>query len=79
VRAVGLACLLALSAAPAIGLAEADPGARPNAIIIADRVDGAPLDAREGPYKMVIEGDLRGARAARMVRRITLVRVAAGN
>jgi hypothetical protein len=59
----------------AIGLAEADPGTRPNAIILANRVDGAPLDAKEGPYKLVVEGDLRGARGARMVRRISLVGV----
>lgn len=59
----------------ALGLAEADPGTRPNRIIIADRADGAPLGAKEGPFKLVIEGDLRPARSARMVISLSLIRV----
>lgn len=58
----------------AFGLAEADPGTRPNRMILADRVDGAPLSAADGPFRVIVEGDLRPARSARMVARITLLR-----
>ncbi len=61
--------------AVALGLAEADPGTRANRIILADRADGAPLAAKDGPFKLVVEGDLRPARSARMVARITVMRL----
>lgn len=64
--------------AVALGLAEADPGTRANRIILADRADGAPLAVREGPFKLVVEGDLRPARSARMVKRITVTRLGGG-
>src|SRR5665213_2794544 len=57
----------------ALGLGEADPGTRPNRIIVADRSDGTPLSAKEGPFKLVIEGDLRPARSARMVTDIAVL------
>jgi hypothetical protein len=53
-----------------LSLAETDPGVRASAIILADRVDGAPIDARDGPFRLVVENDLRPARSARMVERI---------
>jgi hypothetical protein len=59
----------------AIGLAEADPGTRANRIILADRVGGAPLAANAGPFQMVIEGDVRPARSARMVAAIEVRRL----
>lgn len=61
--------------AVALGLAEADPGTRANRIILADRADGAPLATKDGPFKLVVEGDLRPARSARMVARITVMRL----
>lgn len=61
----------------ALGLGEADPATRPNRIIVADRADGAPLAAKDGPFKLVVEGDLRPARSARMVTEIAVVRMAA--
>ena len=57
------------------GLGEADPGTRPNRIILAARADDAPLGAKDGPFKVVVEGDLRPARSARMVTEIDLVRL----
>ena len=51
----------------AYGLAEADPGTRPNRIILADRADGQPLDGEAGPFQIVVEGDLRPARSIRQV------------
>ncbi|CAN5381808.1 hypothetical protein BH10PSE2_BH10PSE2_18010 [soil metagenome] len=49
------------------GLGELDAGLRANAIILADRVDGAPLAVEDGPFRVVVEGDLRPARAMRQV------------
>ena len=64
--------------AVALGLAETDPATRPNRMILADRRDGAALPADEGPYRLVIEGDLRPARSARMVSRIVVRRLEGG-
>lgn len=60
------------------GLAEADPGTRPNRIIVADKADGAPLSDKDGPFKLVVEGDLRPARGARMLRSIEVIPLASG-
>ena len=53
-----------------LSLAETDPSIRAERSIIADRADGAPLDARSGPFRLVVEGDKRPARAARNVQSI---------
>jgi hypothetical protein len=50
-----------------LGLAETDPGVRTEKILLADRAEGAPLPPTEGPFRLVIEGDLRPVRSARMV------------
>ena len=60
----------------AFGLAELDPGTRPNRIILADKADGAPLSGKDGAFKLVAEGDLRPARSARMVTEIEVLRLA---
>ncbi len=60
----------------AFGLAELDPGTRPNRIILADKADGAPLGGKDGTFKLVAEGDLRPARSARMVSEIEVLRLA---
>ena len=60
----------------ALSLAETDPMVRKEAILLADRADGAALPAGQGPYRLVIEGDLRGARMARMVTGISVKRLA---
>jgi hypothetical protein len=56
------------------GLAELDPGVRPNRIILADTVDGAPLTAEDGPFRLVAEGDVRPARSVRQVSAVQIVR-----
>jgi hypothetical protein len=48
-------------------LAETDPGMRQAVPILADRVAGGPLDAKEGPLRLVSPGDLRPARSVRQV------------
>ncbi|MBU1376584.1 MAG: molybdopterin-binding oxidoreductase [Alphaproteobacteria bacterium] len=60
------------------GLAELDPGTRANRVILADKADGAALDAKDGPFKVVAEGDLRPARSARLVTSIEIVNLGSG-
>jgi hypothetical protein len=48
-------------------LGETDPIYRANPVIIADTKDGQPLDAKEGPYRLVVDGDLRPGRSPRML------------
>jgi hypothetical protein len=48
-------------------LAEADPAFATREIILADKRDGKPLDAREGPFRIVAPGDKRPARWVRQV------------
>ena len=50
-----------------LSIAETDPVYRANPVILADTVNGKPLDAREGPYRMVVDGDLRPSRSPRAV------------
>ncbi len=60
----------------ALDLAGTDPAMRADhRVILADRMDGSPLDAYMGPFLLVVEGDLRPARAVRMVSAIRLERV----
>ncbi len=51
----------------AFGLAEIDPAFAVREIILADKKDGKPLDAREGPFRIVAPGDKRPARWIRQV------------
>jgi DMSO/TMAO reductase YedYZ molybdopterin-dependent catalytic subunit len=60
-----------------IGLAETDPGVRHEKILLADRVEGGPLPPTEGPFRLVVEGDLRPVRSARMVTAISVEGAAA--
>lgn len=60
------------------GLAELDPGTRANRVILADKADGAPLDPKNGAFRVVAEGDLRPARGARLVTSIEVVNLGAG-
>jgi hypothetical protein len=48
-------------------LAEFDPAFAPREIILADKRDGKPLDAKEGPFRIVVPGDKRPARWARQI------------
>ena len=53
-------------------LAELDPTLGNTPAIIATRCDGKPLDAKDGPYRLVVPNDQRPARSARQVKTITL-------
>ena len=48
-----------------VALAEADPSFHPGEVIIADSVNGQPLDAHSGPFKLVVSEDKRPARWVR--------------
>ena len=54
-------------------LAELDPGFTDRVVLLADRKDGAPLTARDGPFQLVVPGEKRPARWVRQVRRIRVV------
>jgi hypothetical protein len=59
----------------ALALAETDPAVRANRVILADRCTGGPIAAPEGPFRLVVEGDLRPARSARQVTSVTVLRL----
>jgi hypothetical protein len=59
----------------ALALAETDPMVRPDPAVLADRCDGAPMAAPEGPFRVIVPGDLRPARSARQVTSLTLLRL----
>jgi DMSO/TMAO reductase YedYZ molybdopterin-dependent catalytic subunit len=54
-------------------LAELDPGFLDSEVLVADTLDGAPLSADEGPFKLVAPHDKRPARWVRMLKSITIV------
>jgi DMSO/TMAO reductase YedYZ molybdopterin-dependent catalytic subunit len=56
-------------------LAEIDPVFREQQILLADSVDGQPLFPYQGPLRLVVTGDKRGARSIRMLTRIEVVRL----
>lgn len=58
-------------------LAELDPEFRDSKIILADRCDGKPLDAKEGPFRIIAAGEKRPARWVRQVTAIELRRAPA--
>lgn len=55
-------------------LAELDSGILESEVIVADTVDGAPLGAKEGPFRLVAPHEKRPARWVRMLKSITVVR-----
>ena len=55
-------------------LAELDPGFRNTEVILADRHDGKPMDAKEGPYRIIAAGEKRPARWVRQVTSIDVLR-----
>jgi hypothetical protein len=57
----------------AFALAETDPAFATREIILADMRDGKPLDAKEGPLRVVAPGDKRPARWVRQVSTLRIV------
>jgi hypothetical protein len=56
-------------------LAEIDPDFATREILLADKRDGKPLDAKEGPLRIVAPGDKRPARWVRQVTALKIVAV----
>lgn len=54
-------------------LAELDAGFLDSEALVADTLDGAPLEPAEGPLKLVVPHDKRPARWVRMLKSITVV------
>jgi hypothetical protein len=46
-----------------LALAEADPDFHPGQILVADQMDGKPLDDKTGPFRLVVTEDKRPARS----------------
>jgi hypothetical protein len=57
-----------------LALAEVDPEFHPGDVIVADAMDGKPLDAKNGPFKLVVTQDKRPARS---VHNLVLIEVKA--
>ena len=55
-------------------LAELDSGILESEVIVADTMDGAPLAAKEGPFRLVVPHEKRPARWVRMLKSITVMR-----
>ena len=74
-KALQLAVLIRSSDgyATLFALAEFDDAFNSRTIIVADSVDGAPLAGKYGPLRLIIPGDKRAGRWARMVNSIEIV------
>jgi hypothetical protein len=46
-----------------LALAEVDPEFHPGDVIVADTMDGKPIDAKTGPFRLVVTEDKRPARS----------------
>ena len=55
-------------------LAELDSGILDSQVIVADTMDGAPLGANQGPFRLVAPHEKRPARWVRMLKSITVIR-----
>ena len=53
-----------------LALADLDPSLGGKRILLADRMDGKPLPATDGPWRLLVGGDQRPDRSARQVLRI---------
>jgi DMSO/TMAO reductase YedYZ molybdopterin-dependent catalytic subunit len=56
-------------------IGELDPELTNNDIIVADTVDGKPLSAEQGQFRIVAPRDVKGARSMRMLERLEVVRI----
>jgi hypothetical protein len=54
-------------------LAELDPDFQDSEVIVADTMNGAPLDDKAGPFRLVAPHDKRPARWVRMLQSLTVV------
>lgn len=57
-------------------LAELDSSVQDSGVLVADTLDGQPIPAKLGPFRLVVPHDKRPARWVRMLRSITVVKSA---
>jgi DMSO/TMAO reductase YedYZ molybdopterin-dependent catalytic subunit len=57
-----------------LALPEIDPMFQQNEVLVADTLDGKPLDDKHGPLQLVVPSDKRPARWVRMVSKISVRR-----
>jgi hypothetical protein len=55
-----------------LAIGEVDPSFHPGEVLVADAMDGKPLDAHSGPFKLVVTEDKRPARSVRNLTTIEL-------
>ncbi|GGG94638.1 molybdopterin-dependent oxidoreductase [Silvibacterium dinghuense] len=55
-----------------IALAEIDPEFHPGQVLVADTMDGKPIDAKTGPFRLVVSEDKRPARSVHNLASIEL-------
>ena len=53
-----------------VALGEVDPEFHPGTVLVADAIDGKPLDAKTGPFRLVVSEDKRPARSVRNLVRL---------
>jgi DMSO/TMAO reductase YedYZ molybdopterin-dependent catalytic subunit len=58
-------------------IAELDSGIIDSDVLVADTMDGVPLPAKQGPFRLIAPHEKRPARWVRMLKSITVVRVPA--
>lgn len=56
-------------------LAEIDPSFADHPILLADAIGGEPLSEKQGPFRLVVPYEKKGARSIRMLDKITVVRL----
>ena len=56
-------------------LAELDADFQDSDVIVADTMNGAPLDDKTGPFRLVVPHDKRPARWIKTVQSLTVVRI----
>ena len=56
-------------------LTEIDPTFTDSRILLADAADGNPLPSTQGPFRIVVPNEKKGARSIRMLERIEVIRL----
>ena len=59
----------------AFTLGELDPLLGKARVVLADRCNGTMLDESDGPFRLAVEGDERGARSVRQVTSLRLAQI----
>ena len=56
-------------------LGELDPSFTSSQVLLADKLNGGPLEPEQGPFRLVVASDKPGARSVRMLVRLEVVQV----